>query len=127
MKDTENKCSCGCGHDHDKDHKNIQKEEGCGCGHSHEDMEGYDTMNLTFDDGSEASCIVLGIFEVEDKTYIALLPENEEDGEDVYLYGYKEISEDEVELLDIEDDEEFEKVSEKFDELFLEEDDSFED
>ncbi|WP_308533957.1 DUF1292 domain-containing protein [uncultured Peptoniphilus sp.] len=126
MTDKENKCSCGHDHEEMKDH---HQGEGCGCGHdhNHEEMEGYDTLTLTFDDGSEAKCLVLGIFEVEEKTYIALLPEDEIDGEDVYLYAYNEISEEEVELLDIQDDDEFEKVSAKFDELFLEEDESLED
>ena len=59
-------------------------------------------------------CIVLGIFECENEEYIALLPEDEEDGEDVFIYKYKEIDEEEVELDIIESEEEFEKVSKTF-------------
>ncbi len=61
----------------------------------------------------------MGIFDVEDKEYIALLPDDGTD--DVYLYGYKEISDEEFELIDIEDDDEFEKVSAAFSELEIEE------
>lgn len=89
----------------------------CGCGHDHEE-EGYETITLTLDDNSEMVCIVLGIFECDENEYIALLPENEEDGEDVFIYKYKEIDEDEVELDIIESEEEFEKVSKTFEEIF---------
>ena len=63
-------------------------------------------------------CIVLGIFECDENEYIALLPENEEDGEDVFIYKYKEFDGDEVELDIIESEEEFEKVSKTFEEIF---------
>ncbi|MBQ8663744.1 MAG: DUF1292 domain-containing protein [Eubacterium sp.] len=69
-------------------------------------------MTLSFDNGEEEECLIIGVFEVDGKEYIALDPENEDD--DIYLYGYKEISEEEFELLDIEDDAEFESVSEEF-------------
>ena len=92
----------------------------CGCDHDHEE-EGYETITLTLDDDSEMVCIVLGIFECEGNDYIALLPENEEDGEDVFIYKYKEVNEEEVELDVIESEEEFEKVSKTFEEIFDEE------
>lgn len=69
-------------------------------------------MTLSFDNGEEEECLIIGVFTVDGKEYIALDPENEDD--DIYLYGYKEISEEEFELLDIEDDAEFEAVSEEF-------------
>ena len=89
----------------------------CGCDHDHEE-EGYETITLTLDDDSEMVCIVLGIFECEGNDYIALLPENEEDGEDVFIYKYKEVNEEEVELDVIESEEKFEKVSKTFEEIF---------
>ena len=94
----------------------------CGCGHDHDHEEGYQILTLTLEDDSEMVCIVLGIFECEGNEYIALLPENEEDGEDVFIYKYKEINEEEVELDTIESEEEFEKVSKTFEELFDDED-----
>ena len=42
----------------------------CGCGHNH--MHDYITLSL--DDGTELQCIVLDIFTVDDKDYIALQP-----------------------------------------------------
>ena len=89
----------------------------CGCDHDHEE-EGYETITLTLDDDSEMVCIVLGIFECEGNDYIALLPEDEEDGEDVFIYKYKEVNEEEVELDVIGSEEEFEKVSKAYEEIF---------
>ena len=92
---------CGCGHDHDHD---IEEQE-------------LETMTLTLEDDTEIQCAVLGVFDVEGiegKEYIALLPE---DDETVLIYEYKEL-----ELLTIEDDAEFDKVSEAFDSIFDDED-----
>ena len=99
-----------------------EHDENCECGLDHEhEEEGYQTITLTLDDDSEMVCIVLGIFECEGNDYIALLPENEEDGEDVFIYKYKEVNEEEVELDVIESEEEFEKVSKTFEEIFADE------
>ena len=80
------------------------------------------TVSLDLEDGSTVNCAVVTIFEVEGRDYIALLPLNEngenEDGE-VWLYRYNENPEDpneEPELDYIEDDDEYEKVSDAFDE-----------
>ena len=56
-----------------------------------------------------------GRLDFEGKEYIALLPDDGTD--DVYIYGYKEVGEDEFELVDIEDDEEFERVVNEFESL----------
>ncbi len=93
-----------------------EKQCSCGCGHEHgEEME-LETMYLTLDDDTEIECGILGVFEVESKEYIALLPKEEEE---VYLYQYKEEGE-EISLEVIEDDEEFEKVSNAFYDLYEE-------
>lgn len=81
-------------------------------------VEEADFITLQFDGGEDIECEILGIFDVEGKEYIALLPDD--DSEDVYIYRYNELPDDEFELLDIEDDEEFEKVSEEFDKLSIE-------
>ena len=78
-----------------------------------------DFITLEFEDGQEVECEIMGIFECEGKEYIALIPDDGSD--DVYLYGYKEVSEEEFELLDIEDDAEFKKVVEEFDKITAEE------
>ncbi|MGI6205792.1 MAG: DUF1292 domain-containing protein [Anaerovoracaceae bacterium] len=75
-----------------------------------------DYVTLKFDDeDEEVECEILGIFDCDGKEYIALLPD---DGSgDVYLYGYKEISDDEFDITDIVDDAEFERVADEFDKL----------
>ncbi|MCI8341865.1 MAG: DUF1292 domain-containing protein [Firmicutes bacterium] len=87
----------------------------CNCDHEHDEME---TMTLTLDDDTELECGIIGVFEVEDKEYIALLPV---DDETVLIYEYSENGE-EIELGLIEDDIVFEKVSNTFYDLWEEED-----
>ena len=79
------------------------------------------TVTLTLDDDTEMECGILGVFAVDgiaDKEYIALLPLEDET---VLLYEYKE-NEDGIELLNIESDDDFEKVSNTFYDLFDDED-----
>ena len=82
-------------------------------------------ITLEFEDGTEVEAEIMGIFDVEGKEYIALIPDD--DSDDVYLYGYKEVSDEEFELIDIEDDDEFNEVGQLFEErlmdLFEEEED----
>ncbi len=80
------------------------------------------TVELELDDGSLVNCAVITIITVEGKDYIVLLPLNEngdnEDGE-VWFYGYSENPDDpneEPKLDFIENDEEYEKVVDAFDE-----------
>lgn len=76
-------------------------------------------ITLEFDDGEEIECGILGVFECEGQDFIALVPADSD--EDVYLYGYKETGEEDFELLDIEDDDLFEKVKATFEEIVSEE------
>lgn len=99
------------------DNKNLEHTHDCDCGHYH-DHEEMSIVTLTLEDDTELECEVIGIFEVEDKEYIALLPL---DDEEVLLYGYKELSEDEFDLIQIEDEDEFDLVSEAFSVLFSDE------
>ena len=81
--------------------------------------ENYDdepmVVTLEYDDGTEVETEVMGIFEVDGKEYIALIPDD--DSDDVYLYGYAEMGDEEFELVDILDEAEFEKVVKEFDAL----------
>jgi hypothetical protein len=79
--------------------------------------EELETITLEFDDGVVLETEVLGVFESGGKDYIALIPEDGSD--DVYIYGYKEVedSEDEFELIDIEDEDEFSSAVETFEKL----------
>ena len=60
------------------------------------------TVTLTLENDEELECAVLSIFEAEEREYIALLPLDENG--------------------DIEDDQEFERVSNAFNELMEEQD-----
>ena len=79
-------------------------------------QETADIITLEFDDGKEVECEILGVFDVDDKEYIALIPED--DSDEVYIYGYVENEDDdEFELLDIDDNDEFDKVVKVFEAL----------
>ena len=84
------------------------------------EIEETDVITLEFDDGAEIECEIMGVFDYNGKEYIALIPDDGTD--DVYIYGYKEVGEDEFELVDIEDDAEFESVVAEFDKIMMEED-----
>lgn len=89
---------------------------GCGCGHDHENE--HDSITLSLDDGTELNCVVLDIFSVDNKDYIALQPEEgEEEDDNVFLYRYIQEGDGDPELLNIDDDDEFEAVADAFEEL----------
>ena len=84
------------------------------------------TVTLTLDNDEELECAVLTIFESDAREYIALLPLNDdgenEDGQ-IYLYRLIDNGEDEEPGLEnILDDQEFERVSEAFNEWMDEQD-----
>lgn len=89
-----------------------------------------DQIILTLEDNSELVCDVIAYFPCDDKNYVALLPVDDPDS-DFLLYRYEERG-DEIELIDIESDDEFDAASEafsemldeaEFDEMFDDEDD----
>ena len=98
----------------DKEKCSGQCTPDCACGE-----EEADFLTLEFDDGVEVECEIMGVFDYEGKEYIALIPDDGSD--DVFIYGYKEVGDDEFELVDIEDDAEFEKVVAEFDKIVAEE------
>lgn len=80
------------------------------------------TVSIEMEDGTNVECAVITILTVQDNDYIVLLPFNEngqnEDGE-VWIYGYSENENnpnEEPVLRYIDDDEEYERVSDAFDE-----------
>ena len=95
----------------------------CGCNEEEQGM-----VTLTLDDGTEMECIVLTIFPVNGNDYIALLPveeaESDEEGE-VFLYRFKQLENEEIELRNIEDDDEYEAVADAFDQFL--DDEEFQD
>ncbi len=80
------------------------------------------TVELELEDGTLVNCAIITILTVDSRDYIVLLPLNEngdnEDGE-VWFYRYSENPDDpneEPELDFIDDDEEYERVADAFDE-----------
>ena len=87
-----------------------------------DDIAEYGSVTLTLEDDTEVECIILAIFPAGDKDYIALLPVDEngeaEDDAEVLIYRFIDHGEDaEPELLNIEDDEEYEIAADAFDEM----------
>lgn len=77
--------------------------------------EETNVITLEFEDGTEQECVIIGVFDYNGKDYIALDPD---DGTgDAYIYGYKEVGDDEFELIDIEDEAEFEAAAKEFDDI----------
>ena len=80
------------------------------------------TVTITLDDDTEITCDVVTILNVEDKDYIVVLPTNTNGRfpeDEVWIYGYAENPDDaneEPELIYIDDEEEYEKVADAFDE-----------
>ena len=79
------------------------------------------SVTLDMDDGTQVDCEIVTIFDVNDQDYIVLLP-LDEDGEEneegtVYIYRYFEDEDGNPSLENIQDDEEYEAVEERFDEL----------
>ena len=86
-------------------------------------LEEESTVTLTLDDGTELECAVVAIFPAGSNEYIALLPleqDDEEEGE-VFLYRFIQKENDEIDLINIESDEEYELVTDAFEELLDEE------
>ena len=84
----------------------------------------YETITLDFEDAESVECEILGVFEALENEYMALMPvgqDEEAEESEVFLYKYVEDEEDGFELVDIEDEEEFDAVAKVFDEIMAEE------
>lgn len=82
------------------------------------DEEMEDTITLVFED-TQVECGIIASFPVGDKDYVALLPLEEVEGlseDEILLYGYTRKGED-FELIEIQDDDEFDMVADAFDEM----------
>ena len=87
---------------------------------SNQNLDDAMFVTLDLDDGTQVECEILTIFDVNKQDYIALLPltddENEESDE-VFIYRYFEDEDGNPSLENIEDDDEYEAVADRFDEL----------
>lgn len=90
--------------------------------HTHDPEYGKEEIpkiTLEFDEGESVVCEPLFIFDYEDQDYIALVPVDEED-EDVYLYLYNEYDNGDFEFLDIEEDDQFDRIVAEFERIIEE-------
>ena len=76
-------------------------------------------VTLDLDDGYQLECQILTIFDVDNQNYIALVPVDND--EEVIFYRYFEDEEGNPSLENIDSDDEFDAVSDRFDELLDEE------
>ena len=89
-----------------------------------EELEEAMILPITLDDGTNVECEVLAIFPVNglaaegepERQYIAMLPLTD-DAEDIFLYRFIPVGEEEFNLEGIEDDAEYEAVVDVFDML----------
>ncbi len=87
---------------------------------SNQNLEDAMFVTLDLDDGSQVECEILTIFDVNKQDYIALLPltdDEDEESDEVFIYRYFEDEDGNPSLENIEDDDEYEAVADRFDEL----------
>ena len=67
-------------------------------------------LTLSFDDGEDVEYEVLGVIDVEEKTYIVMVPETDQDS--IEIFGLEDVDDDPEteEIIMIDDDEEYLKV-----------------
>ena len=67
-------------------------------------------LTLSFDDGEDVEYEVLGVIDVEEKTYIVMVPETDQDS--IEIFGLEDVDDDPEteEIIMIDDDEEYMKV-----------------
>lgn len=90
--------NCGCGHDHDHDHE-------------HEDF----VLTLTDENGKEVEMVLVETFNCDEQVYALLLERHNPEADGVILRIEEE--EEEMVLYNIEDEAEWERVQEAYNEL----------
>ena len=87
------------------------------CGGNCDTCDGNITVTLTLDNDETVECVILTIFPVNGRDYIALLPLDEngqnQSGE-VYLYSFSRTESGDPMLSNIEDDQEYDAAAEAF-------------
>lgn len=77
-------------------------------------------ITLEFDEGEDLDCEVLGTFLYENIEYIVLNPQD--DTEDLLIYEFIPLNDEEFEIKEIEDDELFEALEAELEKFIIEED-----
>lgn len=75
------------------------------------------TITLELDDGSELECDVICRFPINEQQYIALAPIGDEALDTIYLYRFAEDEQGQPVLTQIETEDEYEIVADRFDEI----------
>lgn len=76
-------------------------------------------ITLDFEDGESEECLVTGLYEIEGKKYLSVVVGANEDVDlendelEGYIYEYEDVDDEEFELIDIESDEEFDRIAAK--------------
>ena len=76
-----------------------------------------DFITLDFEDGASEECLVAGLYEIEGKKYLSVVVGANEDTDfendelEGYIYEYVDADEEEFELVDIESDDEFNRIA----------------
>ena len=96
--------------------------------HDEHDAEEFDTVVLTDDEGKDHEFLHLDTLELEGSTYFVLMPiadedTEEEDADEAIILKLGKDAEGNEMLQDIEDDEEWEKVADAWENLVESEDD----
>lgn len=89
---------------------------------SEEELDDDVMVTVQLDDGREIECEILTIFEAGGREYIALEPveemlKDDDEDEEIFLYRFHEDEDGNATLENIQSDEEYEIVSDRFDEL----------
>jgi len=96
-------------------------DHACGCGHDHEhDHEHDPVFILTDEEGREHEMIMVYTFDSEGSAYAVLLDRNDPEADGV-IFRIEEEN-DEMFLVGIEDDEEWERVAKIYEEIASQED-----
>lgn len=93
---TEHNHECGCGHDHDHDHEE-------------------EVFMITDEEGIEREMVMVYTFESDEKVYAVLLDRNNPESDGVIFRIEQEG--DDAYLVNIENDEEWQKVVKAYDEI----------
>lgn len=98
--------------------KSVNNKTNVSGGSLYLDQEAEDTITIYLDD-CEVECGIIASFPLDDKDYVALLPLEEVEGlseDEILLYAYTKDG-DELNLIEITDEDEFDRVADTFDEM----------
>ncbi len=109
-----NQSGNGAGDDHQNGHQ-CEHDHDCGC-----DCGEDEVLTLVDENGEERDFTVIDVIEIEGTEYAILLPVDDDSDEAIILRFEKDAEGNEL-LVDIEDDEEWEKVADAWEEMIAQE------